>query len=62
MLKIRSKMLKIKKNNKIIKLGKISRTPGVSRIFKKFLGNLEKFLEKFSFPGKLKIWEKENPY
>ena len=58
MLKFRSEMLKIKKNGKIIKRGKISRkiprTFGISGIFR----DPEKFFENFSFSGKLKIRKK----
>ena len=49
MLKIRSEMLKIRKNGKIIKLGRISR---------KFPEYREFFFENFPFPGKLKVREK----
>ena len=58
MLKIKSEMLKIRKNVKIIKLEKIScenfqgvsRIPGIPKIFG-IPGIPEKFFENFRFPG-----------
>ena len=53
MLKIKSEMLKIRKNVNIIKLEKFSHEH-----FWEFPGTPEKFFENFAFPGWLKIREK----
>ena len=68
MLKIRSEILKIIKNVKIITLGKISQknfpNPGNPEDFRdprNFPGSGQ-FLKNFPLPGKLKIREKGKPY
>ena len=65
MLKIRSEMLKIRKNDKLIKLEKNSREhlPKIFRIPKipRISGIPGNFFENSSFLGKFKIREKGNP-
>ena len=70
-LKIKSELLKIRKNAKIIKLEKISRKNirefseswkfGRFSRLREFLGIHENFFENFPFPGYLKIGEKGQP-
>ena len=67
MLKMRSEMLKIRKNGKAIKLGKTSREFPESRESQEFSesrefpGVTDNFFLNFPFPRKLKIWEKMKP-